>query len=174
MSRASAARSGEKGLPGERGEQGPQGETGPRGGPGQRGVIGEPGEKGAPGPQGPQGAPGDVGPAGIVGPQGPQGPQGAPGREGPRGIPGVQGQPGATGPSWLDQPTPAELTRNVVRAALAVTPRTMIDPRAGYQYMTTLASSFLKLQGGLVLRAIVTVPDAPTAPADGGNIRSIA
>jgi len=98
---------------------------------------------------------------------------GAAGRPGPTGLPGVQGPRGAAGPAWLDQPSPAELVHNVVRAALDVTPRTVLDPRAGYRYWTTLASRLVKLPGGLLLRAMITMPDAD-APADRSNARSIA
>jgi hypothetical protein len=70
-------------------------------------------------------------------------------------------------------PEPSELVRNVVRAAIAVRPRTVIDPRAGYRYLSTLASRLLKLQGGLVLRAIITAPDTTVEPAEHTNVRSI-
>jgi hypothetical protein len=56
---------------------------------------------------------------------------------------------------------------------LDVSPRTVLDPRAGYRYWTTLASRLMKLQGGLLLRAMITAPDAD-APADRSNGRSIA
>jgi hypothetical protein len=140
---------------------------------GLRGVIGETGEQGDRGLQGVQGKPGEEGVQGIDGLQGPQGPQGAAGRPGPTGLPGVQGPHGAAGPAWLDQPSPPELVGNVVRAALDVTPRTVLDPRAGYRYWATLASRLVKLQGGLVLRAMITVSDAD-APANRSNVRSIA
>jgi hypothetical protein len=143
------------------------------GGQGPRGVLGETGEQGDRGLQGAQGKPGEQGVQGIDGPQGPQGPQGAAGRPGPTGLPGVQGPRGAAGPAWLDQPSPPELVHNVVRAALDVTPRTVLDPRAGYRYWTTLASRLVKLPGGLLLRAMITMPDAD-APADRSNARSIA
>jgi len=61
--------------------------------------------------------------------------------------------------------------RNVVRAAVAVRPRTVIDPRAGYRYLSTLASRLIKLQGGL--GAIVTTPDTTVEPAERTNMRSI-
>jgi hypothetical protein len=128
------------------------------GGQGPRGLLGETGEQGDRGLQGAQGKPGEQGVQGIDGPQGPQGPQGAAGRPGPTGLPGVQGPRGAAGPAWLDQPSPAELVHNVVRAALDVTPRTVLDPRAGYRYWTTLASRLVKLPGGLLLRAMITMP----------------
>jgi hypothetical protein len=70
-------------------------------------------------------------------------------------------------------PEPADLVRNVIRAAVAVRPRTVIDPRAGYRYVSTLASRLIKLQGGLVLRAIVTTPDTTAEPAERTNMRSI-
>jgi hypothetical protein len=62
---------------------------------------------------------------------------------------------------------------NIVRAALDVTPRTVLDPRAGYRYCATLVSRLVKLPGGLLLRAMITVPDTD-APADRSNARSIA
>jgi hypothetical protein len=136
-------------------------------------VIGETGEQGPRGLQGLPGPQGENGAPGIAGPQGAQGEQGATGRVGPTGIPGAQGPRGASGPAWLDMPEPAELVRNVVRAAVAVRPRTVIDPRAGYRYLGTLASRLIKLQGGLVLRAIVTTPDTTAEPAERTNMRSI-
>ncbi|MCX6464609.1 MAG: hypothetical protein NTW05_13630 [Pseudonocardiales bacterium] len=76
----------------------------------------------------------------------------------------------------LAQPVPSDLVRNVVRAALDVTPRTLLDPRAGYRYWTTLASRLVKLQGGLVLRAVLTEdePHAGTSLSDRSNVRTIA
>jgi len=136
-------------------------------------VIGETGEQGPRGLQGLPGPQGENGAPGIAGPQGAQGEQGATGRVGPTGIPGAQGPRGASGPAWLDVPEPADLVRNVVRAAVAVRPRTVIDPRAGYRYLSTLASRLIKLQGGLVLRAIVTTPDTTAEPAERTNMRSI-
>jgi hypothetical protein len=56
---------------------------------------------------------------------------------------------------------------------LDVTPRTVLDPRPGYRYFATLVSRLVKLPGGLLLRAMITVPDAD-APADRSNVRSIA
>jgi hypothetical protein len=155
---------GVQGAPGTTDEQGEQGDKGPVG------PVGEQGEQGDRGLQGPQGKPGERGAQGI---DGPQGPQGAAGRPGPTGLPGVQGPRGAAGPAWLDQPSPAELVHNVVRAALDVSPRTVLDPRAGYRYWTTLASRLMKLQGGLLLRAMITAPDTDAA-ADRCNARSIA
>ena len=49
----------------------------------------------------------------------------------------------------------------------------MIDPRTGYRYLSTLASRLIKLQGGLVLRAIVTTPDTTVERAERTNMRSI-
>jgi hypothetical protein len=126
---------------------------------GAPGSTGESGDKGVKGARGAPGAPGDKGDKGAKGPVGPVGEAG-----GPR---------GASGPAWLDMPEPAELVRNVVRAAVAVRPRTVIDPRAGYRYLGTLASRLIKLQGGLVLRAIVTTPDTTAEPAERTNMRSI-
>jgi hypothetical protein len=47
-----------------------------------------------------------------------------------------------------------------------VRPRTVVDPRAGYRYVTELASSVVKLHGGLLLRAIVTTPAEPAERPD--------
>jgi hypothetical protein len=169
---------------GEQGDKGPKGGVGPVGEQGDKGPVGEQGERGDKGPVGEQGERGDKGPTGgvgpvgeqgergdkgIAGPQGPQGEQGPAGRAGPPGLPGVQ-----PGRAWLDQPSPPELVSNVVRAAFDVTPRTFIDPRAGYRYLTALASSVVKLHGGLLLRAMITEPDPTDAPADRSHVRSIA
>lgn len=64
---------------------------------------------------------------------------------------------------------------NLVRAAANVTPRTVLDPWAGYRYLATLTSRLVELQGGLMLRALATAnTDAPAAPTDRSNVRSIA
>jgi hypothetical protein len=153
---------------------GARGETGLTGGQGPRGVIGETGEQGEKGLQGLQGKPGAEGVQGIAGLQGPQGAQGAPGRAGPTGLPGVQGPRGAAGPVVFNKPNPSELIGDVLRAALDVTPRTVLDPRAGYRYWTTLASKMVKLPSGMALRAILSTADVHEAPADRSNVRSIA
>jgi hypothetical protein len=139
-------------------------------------VIGETGEKGARGPQGEQGERGEPGPTGVPGPQGPQGAQGPAGPVGPPGLPGVQGPQGPSGPAWLYQPSPVELASKVKQAALNVTPRTVLDPRVGARYLATLTSRLVKLQGGLVLRAIVDTDAAAQAQpsADRSNVRFIA
>jgi hypothetical protein len=98
----------------------------------------------------------------MTGPPGPQGEQGPPGPAGPPGVRGVQDIPGPDVTVLLAQPPPADLVRNVVRAAMDVSPRTIFDPRAGYRYWMTLASRLVKLQGGLVLRAILTEDAAST------------
>jgi len=50
-----------------------------------------------------------------------------------------------------------------------------VDPRIGARYLTTLASRLVKLQGGLLLRAVVTTDAAVQAPVtDRSNVRSIA
>lgn len=116
------------------------------------------------------------GETGEKGPRGPQGEQGEQGERGERGIAGLQGPQGVSGPAWLYQPTPAELVAKVREAAIDVTPRTVLDPRIGARYVATLASRLVKLQGGLVLRAIVTadaVTEGETAYAS-SNVRSIA
>ena len=57
-----------------------------------------------------------------------------------------------------------------------VTPRTVFDPRLGARYLATLTSRLIKLQGGLVLRAIVDTDAAANhqSGADLSNVRSIA
>jgi len=74
----------------------------------------------------------------------------------------------------LHQPSPSELVGHVLRAVTNVTPRTVLDPRVGFRYLATLTSRLVKLQGGLVLRAILTTSDVPTTAADRSNVRSIA
>jgi len=90
---------------------------------------------------------------------------------GPAGPPGPQGPQGAAGPDRLYQPSPATLVRNVLNAATQVTPRVIFDPRATYRYLATVSSSLVKLQGGLVMRAIVTAPERPNASSDQHNVR---
>ena len=88
----------------------------------------------------------------------------------------MQGPQGPAGPAWLYQPSPAELANEVKQAALDVTPRTVYDPRVGVRYLATLTSRLIKLQGGLVLRAIVDTDAAANnqTGADRSNVRSIA
>ena len=51
----------------------------------------------------------------------------------------------------------------------------MFDPRLGVRYLATLTSRLIKLQGGLLLRAIVdTDAAANQTGADLSNVRSIA
>jgi hypothetical protein len=45
---------------------------------------------------------------------------------------------------------PVELFGEVIRAASDVTPRTVIDPRAGYRYLMTLTTQLIRLQTGLL------------------------
>jgi hypothetical protein len=126
--------------------------------------------------QGLPGLPGEQGAAGVRGLQGPQGVQGSAGPAGPVGLPGVQGLQCPAGPAWLYQPSPAELAAKVKQAALEVSPGTVFDPRVGARYLATLTSRLIKLQGGLVLRAIVDTDAAANnqAGADLSNVRSIA
>jgi hypothetical protein len=139
-------------------------------------VIGETGEQGEKGLPGVQGLPGERGEQGAAGVRGLQGPQGVQGPAGPAGLPGVQGPQGPSGPAWLYQPSPAELAAKVKQAALDVTPRTVYDPRLGVRYLATLTSRLVKLQGGLVLRAIVDTDGSANkqSGADLSNVRSIA
>jgi len=86
----------------------------------------------------------------------------------------VQGRPGAPGPAALKPPEPSELVRNVVRAAANLSPRTVIDPWAGYGYLSTLTSRLLALHAGLVLRAILNTAEVSDPAADRSKVRSIA
>src|SRR3954452_13712121 len=131
------------------------------------------------GPRGDQGLQGETGPQGE---QGPAGPARSAGRAGcfwcprPAGPAGVLGLPGPAGPAWLYQPSAGELASKVKQAALDVTPRTVLDPRVGVRYLATLTSRLIKLQGGLILRAIVDTDAAANnqPDADLSNVRSIA
>ncbi|MCO1656278.1 collagen-like protein [Pseudonocardia humida] len=164
-----AGERGEKGPVGPTGEQGARGEqgaTGPRGEQGPRGATGEPGEKG------PRGLPGEQGPRGDAGPQGPQGERGQAGPAGPPGVPGVQGPPGPSGPAWTPR-EPAELVRGVFRAAADITPRTVLDPRAGYRYLVSLTAQVVRLQSGLLLHA-VNRAESVADDSEGSPVRSIA
>jgi len=82
---------------------------------------------------------------------------------------------GVSGPAWLYQPTPAELVAKVKQAAADVSVRTVLDPRVGARYVAEVTSRLVKLQGGLILRAIITT-DAPVVEVavDRSNVRSIA
>ncbi|HSP38770.1 MAG TPA: hypothetical protein VLR26_13560, partial [Frankiaceae bacterium] len=96
------------------------------------------------------------------------------GAPGPVGLPGVQGPQGASGPAWSDQPSPAELVAKVREAAFDLTPRTVLDPRLSARYVSNLVSKIVKLQGGLLLRAIVTINEVEASEsADRSNVRSI-
>src|SRR5436305_357756 len=154
---------------GDRGPKGPTGPVGPAGEPGDKGPkgpvgpAGEPGDRGEKGPVGPVGERGDRGEKGPVGPVGPAGERGEQGPIGPR---GVQGRQGPSGPAWLYQPSAAQLAFKVKQAALDVSPRTVFDPRVGARYLATLTSRLIKLQGGLVLRAIVDTDGAANNQTD--------
>jgi hypothetical protein len=52
--------------------------------------------------------------------------------------------------------SPRELLGNVATAARAIRPRTFVDPREGARYWTNLTTSLIKLQGGLLLRTMIT------------------
>src|SRR5436305_1888776 len=147
----------------EEGDRGPKGPTGPVG------PAGEPGDKGPKGPVGPVGERGDrgeKGPVGPVGERGDRGEKGPVGPVGPAGERGVQGRQGPSGPAWLYQPSAAQLAFKVKQAALDVSPRTVFDPRVGARYLATLTSRLIKLQGGLVLRAIVDTDGAANNQTD--------
>lgn len=108
----------------------------------------------------------------LLGGEGAQGRAGAPG---PAGVAGVQGVPGPSGLAWLYQPTPAELVANVKDAVLDLSPRTLLSPRSGLRYVGAVATRLIKLQGGLLLRALVTT-DTTSNPVvrDQSHVRSIA
>jgi hypothetical protein len=77
--------------------------------------------------------------------------------------------------SFADQPTPRQLVANVITAARELSPRTILDPREGIKYSARLTSRVVKLQGGLVLWAMMTQrQEAPTESAAVGRIRSVA
>ncbi len=119
--------------------------------------------------QGPRGEQGFRGPDGVQGPQGAQGPVG---QQGPRGLAGPQGK---AGNPWDELATPAELVANVRAAAVGVSPRLLIDPRAQVRYATTLVSSLVKLPAGIFLRSVITTTDKPAQQvAPVATIRSIA
>jgi hypothetical protein len=62
-------------------------------------------------------------------------------------------------------------------AALDIRPRTVLDPREGVRYLARLTSRVMKLQGGLVLRAIVdtdSLAGTDDPAADRSNVHSIA
>jgi hypothetical protein len=71
----------------------------------------------------------------------------------------------------LHQPDPSELVRNVVRAATNLSPRTVINPWAGYQYLATLTSRLVALNAGLVLRVLHSTAKASDASSDRSNVR---
>jgi hypothetical protein len=62
-----------------------------------------------------------------------------------------------------NQPTPRQLMANVITAARDFRPRTVLDPREGFLYTARLTSRMVKLQGGLMLWAIMTPPVEPEA-----------
>jgi hypothetical protein len=138
-------------------------------------VIGETGPQGFRGEQGLQGEQGEEGPRGIPGIQGPQGPQGPVGQAGPAGIRGVQGPQGSVGSFLASQPTPADALKSVAEAATAITPRTLIDPREGLRYLTTVGQRLMKVQGSLMLRLmLVSDEDADEPESSMAELRSIA
>ena len=85
----------------------------------------------------------------------------------------MQGVPAPSGPRY--QPTPAELVANVKGAALDLSPRTLLNPRSGLRYAGPVATRLIKLQGRLLLRALVTT-DTTSNPVvrDRSHVRSIA
>jgi hypothetical protein len=87
----------------------------------------------------------------------------------------VQGPQGSAGSFLASQPRPLELLKDVVEATTAVSPRILIDPREGVRYVTTIASKLMKVQGSLMLRAML-VSDEAVEDEDGdwAEVRSIA
>ena len=73
-------------------------------------------------------------------------------------------------------PRPAVHRAALQHPGTAAALRWMCDPRLGVRYLATLTSRLIKLQGGLVLRAIVDTDAAANnqAGADLSNVRSIA
>jgi hypothetical protein len=59
-----------------------------------------------------------------------------------------------------------ELVGNVIHAAADVGPRTFVDPRWTVRYATNLASRWLQLQGGLILRAVLVTPPSEDGTTD--------
>jgi hypothetical protein len=63
----------------------------------------------------------------------------------------------------------------VITAVRGFSPRTVLDPREGLLYTARLTSRLVKLQGGLVLWAVMTRPHQPQAElASVDRIRSVA
>ena len=87
----------------------------------------------------------------------------------------MQGPQGPTGPAWLYQPSAADLLALVKEAVNDVSARTVLDPRAAARYVANVTSRLIKLQGGLLLKAIVTTDgSANEVTATESNVRYIA
>jgi len=63
--------------------------------------------------------------------------------------------------------------RDVLSAAVAVHPRMLVDPRETVRYMATLASRVWKVQGSLLLRAVLVSDEEAEVP-EPSRIRSVA
>ena len=75
----------------------------------------------------------------------------------------------------MAQPSPSQLARDVRETVANVSLRTFVDPRETTAYVTAVASRLVRLQGNLLLRAILVVPEADSAgAATPQNVRSIA
>jgi len=73
------------------------------------------------------------------------------------------------------QPNPSQLARELREAVANVSLRTFVDPREATAYLTTVASRLLRLQGNVLLRTILVVPERDsTDVAAPQNLRSIA
>jgi hypothetical protein len=67
------------------------------------------------------------------------------------------------------------LLERVKEAVADVSARTMLDPMAAARYLANVTSRLIKLQGGLLLKAIVTTQgSANEVTATESNIRYIA
>ena len=63
--------------------------------------------------------------------------------------------------------------RDVLSAAGAVHPRMLVDPRQTVRYVGTLASRLWKVQGSVLLRAVLVSDEVAEAP-EPSRIRSVA
>jgi hypothetical protein len=86
------------------------------------------------------------------------------------GARGVQGPEGTVGNIWASQPTVSELAEALKTAAADLHPRTLLDPRHAFRYVTTVASRAMQLQGALLLRTLLaeTPAGATSSGASGG------
>ena len=66
------------------------------------------------------------------------------------------------------------LLHDVVRAAAALRPRTLVDPREGGRWAATLLRTVVRVPAGLVVRAALTPVDVPSRQRPVAVIRHIA